>query len=401
MNPSPPVVPNSSGSASEWELDNDCIYLNHGSFGPSPKPVRDARSRWSERIERQPMRFFCREMEEELENASEVLAGFLKTRADRIALLENATVAMNVVSASIGLTNTDEVILTDHEYGAVRNIWQARCRESGSRLITVALPFPPHDDAVVEQIAAAVTSHTRLIVVSHVTSATACVLPVQKICRMAAEKGVPVCVDGPHAVAMLDLNLDAMGCDFYCASCHKWLCAPFGSGFLWVHPRWHSAIRPPIVSWGGSIAGRRPSWKDQTNWSGTRDPAALLSIPDAVRFFHHDRLQEFRSHAHTLVSFARRELLKLPGVNSFCTPEESDFVSMAAVELPVTHGWKPGYHGHPDDLQIQLRDRYQIETLTGCWRERRWLRISAHLYSTLNHMETLVHAVREILNQDQ
>ncbi len=380
-----------------WDLDPNCIYLNHGSFGPSPVPVQQARAEWSRRLERQPMKFFCQEMEEELDRAAAVLAKFLKTQPDRIALLDNATIAMNVVASSVPLNADDEILLTDHEYGAVKNIWQAKCRETGARIVTAQLPFPPTDSEVVDAIESAITPKTRLIVVSHVTSATACLLPIQAICKMAARHNVPVCVDGPHAIAMLDLNLAELGCDFYCASCHKWLCAPFGSGFLWVSPRQTSSIRCPIVSWGGSIAGRASSWKDRTNWLGTRDPAPVLSIPDAIEFFTPERLAEYRSHAHSLISYARRELLKMPGAGPFCTPDESDFVSMAAIELPQTKGWKPGYHGHPDILQIELRDKYQIELLMGSWNNRRFIRVSSHLYTTQAQIEKLVSAVEELI----
>lgn len=379
--------------ASFWNLDPDTTYLNHGSFGPSPVPVQQARAAWSDRLERQPMRFFCQEMEAELDRTSAVLAEFLKTQPERLALIDNATVAMNVVAASIDLKPGDEILLNDHEYGAVKNIWQAKCRESGASLMTATLPFPPTAAEVVTAIESATTPRTRLIVVSHVTSATACILPIKAICQMALSHKIPVCVDGPHAIAMLDVNLNELGCDYYCASGHKWLCAPFGSGFLWVHPRHHPSIRSPIISWGGSIAGRTASWKDRTNWLGTRDPAPLLAMADAVSFFTPERLQQFREHAHTLVSSARRALLDMSGVGTFCTPSESDFVSMAAVELPQPPGWKPGYHGSPDPLQIELRDRHQIEIPVGSWNGHRFLRVSAHLYTTQADIERLLEAL--------
>ena len=380
-----------------WKLNPDCIYLNHGSFGPSPLPVQQARARWSDRLERQPMRFYCQEMELELDRVAGVLARFLGTQGDRIALLDNATMAMNVVASSLTLHTGDEILLTDHEYGAVRNIWQAKCRDSGARIMTAVLPFPLQDAGTVEAIEAVITKKTRLIVVSHVTSATACVLPIKAICQMASRHKIPVCVDGPHAIAMLDVNLNDLGCDFYCASCHKWLCAPFGSGFLWVHPKHMSSIKCPVVSWGGSIAGRDASWKDRTNWLGTRDPAPLLAIGDAIEFFDKARLSEFRSHAHSMVAYARQGLLTIPGSGTFCTPSDTDFVSMVAVELPQTNGWKPGYHGHPDTMQLALRDQYGIELLMGSWNSRRFLRVSSHLYTTLSDIEKLVDSVQRLI----
>ncbi len=380
---------------SHWELDASTIYLNHGSFGPSPRPVMQAREQWSLRLERQPMKFFCRDMEQLLEETAEILAAFLQTKADRLALIDNATLAMNIVAASTDLTPGDEILLTDHEYGAVRNIWNARCQQSGAKVVSAALPFPPQDESVVAAIEARLTPRTRMIVISHVTSPTACILPVKAVCAMARRHGVPVCIDGPHAIAMLDVHPEDIGCDYYCASCHKWLCAPFGSGFLWIHPRQHSGIRCPIVSWGGSIAGRPASWKDRINWLGTRDPAPLLAISAAIEFFSAERLQTFRHYSHSLICSARRKLLELPSVSTFCTPDESDFVSMCGVELPQPKGWKPGYHGHPDPLQLELRDQHGIEVPVGSWNGRRFLRLSAHLYNRPQDFDTLISAIHK------
>ncbi|MCA9059188.1 MAG: aminotransferase class V-fold PLP-dependent enzyme [Planctomycetaceae bacterium] len=385
--------------AEYWELDPETIYLNHGSFGPSPRPVRVAREEWSRQLERQPMRFFCQRMEDELDQTAEILAGFLGTRRERLALIDNATLAMNVAAHSIPLKPGDEVLLTDHEYGAVRNIWSERCRQTGAILRSVRLPFPLDADLTEPTITQHLTDATRVLVVSHVTSPTACCLPVAEICTQARQRGISVCVDGPHAIAMLDLNLDALGCDFYCGSCHKWLCAPFGSGFLWAHPRWHGQIRCPIVSWGGSIAGHASRWQDATNWLGTRDPAPLLAIRSAVEFFTPRTLAAFRQHAHELTTLAQRELLTIPGITSFCTPAESDFVSMVAVELPQPEDWKPGYHGHPDPLQEWLRDECRIEAPVGSWNGHRYLRMSAHLYTTRAQVLQLIDAVRTFLNR--
>ncbi|MCA9048254.1 MAG: aminotransferase class V-fold PLP-dependent enzyme, partial [Planctomycetaceae bacterium] len=363
--------------ASEWQLESGVIYLNHGSFGPAPVSVREACREWSSRLQRQPMKFFCREMEELLEGTAEDLAGFLNTSPARIALTDNATTAMNIVSHSVPLNAGDEVLLTDHEYGAVRNIWQEACRVSGAKLVTATLPYPLSSaDETTAAVAQMFTERTRVVVVSHVTSPTAAILPVQQICRTAGRRNILSVVDGPHAIGMLDVRPDEIGCDYFCASCHKWLCAAFGSGFLWVHPRHHSSVRCPIVSWGGSIAGRAPSWKDRINWLGTRDPAPLLSVSAALTFWKRVGLNTFRSHARQLAVSARDRLLQLPGTGPFCTPGRDDFVSMFAVELPQPADWRPGYHGHPDPLQADLRDRWNIEVPVASWNKRRYLRVS-------------------------
>lgn len=378
-----------------WDLDPETTYLNHGSFGPSPIDVRRIRDEWSARLERQPMKFFCRQMEDELEGVAEALAKFLHTKAARFGLVDNATIAMNIVASSVDLHPDDEVLLTDHEYGAVRNIWQQKCKDVGARLKFVTLPFPIEADKVVSAIESAITDRTKVIVASHVTSPTAAIFPIREICKVARDHKIITAIDGPHAIAMLDVHLDDLGCDFYCASCHKWLCAPFGSGFLWAHPRHHSKIRCPIVSWGGSIAGKPACWQDRVNWLGTRDPAPLLSIPAAIDFLNQIGLNTFRNHAHQLVSNARSQLLAINGITSFCTPNEDDFVSMAAVELPQPAGWEPGYHGHPDPLQVTLRETHGIETPVASWNGRRFLRVSCHLYNSAEHIDRLIAAVQQ------
>lgn len=383
-----------------WSLDADTVYLNHGSFGPSPQPVQDAFVDWNRRVERQPMRFFCEELEERLEETAAHLADRLGTRSNRIVPVDNATFAMNVVACSTDLQGGDEVLLTDHEYGAVRTIWQRRCEATGSRVVTVRLPDPPVPESVTEAVGSALTDQTRLLIVSHVTSATAVTLPVAEICRVARRRRVPVCVDGPHAVGMRDVRLDELGCDFYCASGHKWLCAAFGSGFLWAHPRHQTRIRSPVISWGGSLSGRPPSWKDGLHWPGTRNPAALLSLSAALEFLTDRRLELFRAHAHRLVTRARRSLLEIPGVGSFCTPSESEFVSMCAVELPQPPGWQPGYHGRPDPLQLRLRAE-GIEVPVGSWGGRRCLRVSAHLYNTTDDIDRFLRSVRRLLAEEK
>lgn len=380
--------------AHHWKLDPETIYLNHGSFGPAPVEVCQAREAWSARLQQQPMKFFCEEMENHLDEAASALARFLQTKPHRLALTDNATTAMNIAAATIDLNPGDEVLLTDHEYGAVRNIWIDRCRSAGANLVFTTLPFPLRDDQIIGAIESAVSERTRVIVVSHVTSPTAAILPVRDICRMAKSKGIITVVDGPHAIAMLDVNLGNLGCDFYCASCHKWLCGPFGSGFLWAHPKHHSAVKMPLVGWGGSISGRSPSWQDSINWTGTRDPAAVLSIPAAISFLSSQKLSTFRSHAHELVLQARRQLLEIDEIGPLCTPEESDFVSMVAVELPQPTDWKPGYHGHPDALQLELKQQHKIETPVGSWNGKRFLRVSAHLYNDADQIDRLTTAVK-------
>ncbi|MFP6762496.1 MAG: aminotransferase class V-fold PLP-dependent enzyme [Planctomycetaceae bacterium] len=379
-----------------WSFSADVTYLNHGSFGPSPQLVLDAQAEWTRVLERNPMEFLLHKCEAELEKSLKSLADFLGTTRGNLVFVDNATFAMNIVSASVKLEPGDEVLLNDHEYGAVVRIWRQRCRETGARLVVAGLPVESlTQDSIVEQLFESVSDRTRLIVVSHVTSPTALVLPVEEICRRARERGIRTCIDGPHALATVDVSLRKLDCDFYCGSCHKWLSAPFGSGFLFVSPRRQGTVAPAIVSWGGSIGGRQPSWKDEFVWMGTRNPAAFLATSKAIEFFHPDALSLFREHTRRLTGEAAHRICDMTGQPAIEAGPESRCPSMISIQLADRDGVSEP--GQRDPLQDVLRSRFGIEIPIVHWQGRRLIRISAHLYNTSADVEHLVAALQTAL----
>lgn len=382
---------------SDWLLEEGWVYLNHGSFGPSPRVVVEARERWTRRLESQPMRFLVREMEDLLDASRKTLAGFVGTSPDNIEFMDNATFGMNVAARTIPLGAGDQVLLTDHEYGAVMRIWRERCKETGAELVVRALPEPLSDpQELVDTFFEAVNEKTKVIVVSHVTSQTSAVFPVAEICREARRRKIPVCVDGPHAVAMVPVNLDAIDCDFYCASCHKWLCGPFGTGFLYVAPRWQQRVRPAIVSWGGSVSGREKHWRDEFVWLGTRDPAPFLAVADAVTYLEAAGVETFRTHSHALVKEARGRIEQLTGEAALLPDSEDWYGTM--ITLPLPGGGEEGHqHGRRDPLQTALWEDYQIELPVFSWKRRRFLRVSCHLYNTREDIDRLLDALGQLL----
>ncbi len=377
-----------------WSIDPNVTYLNHGSFGPSPIDVQEARAEWTRQLEAQPMEFFCQRMETELNKAATRLGEFIGTKAGNLLLVDNATVGMNIAATAFDLKPDDEVLLTDHEYGAVQRIWKRKCQAAGAWVVTAELPCPLESAAgIVEAIMNRVTDKTRAIVVSHVTSQTAAILPVKDICKAARAREIPVVIDGPHAVAMLPLNVKDIGCDFYTASCHKWLCGPFGSGFLYAHTRQQPKLRPVHTSWGGSIAGHDKSWKDDFNWIGTRDPAPLLSIPTAINFMERVGLEQFRQHGYSLVRSALHRAIEEFGASALLPDSPEWYGPMVTISIPKPDGWEPATHGKIDVLQLKLRDEHKIEVPVFSWNGHRCLRVSAHLYNSGEDIDRLFEAI--------
>jgi isopenicillin-N epimerase len=371
--------------ASQWQIRPGTIYLNHGSFGPPPAPVREARRTWQEQLDAQPMDFFVRQYEPAWQSARQRLAEFLQASSDDLVFLENATAGMNVVARSVRLRPGDQVLLTDHVYGAVARIWEAACARAGAQRVTVELPRPIETaDQIVSAIERAITDRTRLLVVSHVTSATALVLPIEAICRAAAARAVPVCVDGPHAPLHVPLDLGSLACDYYTASCHKWLSAPFGSGFLYVHPRRQDDIEPAVVSWGRLLPFIPERWDEQFIWSGTRDPSAFLSVPTAIEFFNELGVERVRERMHGLADYARGRLIEALGTQTLAPATSSWYGAMAHVRLA---------DGEGPPLQRLLWETYGIEVPIICWHDRRYVRVSCHLYNTREQIDRLLEAL--------
>lgn len=388
----------------DWSFADETIYLNHGSFGPSPRVVQAVREEWSRRLNANPMDFYLRQFDGAIDHAAERLGKWIGAEGRDLVFVDNATVAMNVVAESLPLGPDDEVLLNDHEYGAVFRIWRSVCEKTGAKIVSPTIGIGSDDQPrrfesasdISEPIIQAITPRTKLIIISHITSPTAIKFPVEEVCRVARERGIPVCIDGPHALAMIDLNLKKIDCDFYCASLHKWLSAPFGSGFLFVHRKWQAKLKPHLTSWGRSLGGCPSRWQDSLNWLGTRDPAPFLSVPAAIDFLESVGLENFRSQTHELARYARQQLEPILGQVATIPDSIDWYGSMIAIPLPadVSRKAKPNAI-HP--LQQKLWNEHHIEALVTECHGHRYLRTSCHLYNSRADIDALCSAVARLL----
>lgn len=375
----------------DWSFPADSIYLNHGSFGPPPRPVRELRQRWIERLDEQPMRVYVKELEPAWLAARERLSLWLGAQPNDLVFVENATYAMNVVAASVKLEPGDEVLLNNHEYGAVKRIWQRACDRAGAKLVEAYVPMRVSQKSdIIDPIVAAMNDKTKIVIVSHITSATAITFPVQEIVSEAHRRGILVCIDGPHAIAQLEVDLDAIGADYYCASCHKWLCAPMGSGFLHVHRSRQSSIEPVLLSWGRLLPALPEQWDEQFRWTGTRDYSPYLALPAAIDYLESFGIERFREATHSMARVVRRELESLLQQPALVPDDIAWYGCMTEVFLP---------EGNWSELQQSLIHEEGIEVPIISFDGRWAIRVSCHLYTRPVHVERLLRALRRELER--
>jgi isopenicillin-N epimerase len=351
-------------------LDPDVVYLNHGSFGACPRPVFERYQAWQRELEREPVDLLGRRLPGLLAEARSVLGGFVGAEPDELAFVPNATTGVNLAARALALQPGDEVLATDLEYGACDLTWEQVCAQTGARYVRV-----PADELLEHR-----TERTRALYLSHITSETALLLPVERIVTDARASGLVTIVDGAHAVAQVDLDLGTLGADFYSGNCHKWLCAPKGAGFLYVAPEWRDRIGGAIVSWGYAEPS---SFISRAERQGTRDSAAYLAVPDAIAFVQeHDE----RARCVALARAARRELCGLLDTEPIA-PEEQ-ILQMASVRLPQPE----------PELSARLFGEHGIEIPTMGPNRDDLLRISIALYNTEEDVERLLDALPRALS---
>lgn len=375
-------------------LDPDVVFLNHGSFGATPKPVFAVYQEWQRRLERQPVYFFTRTSDQELRAAREALATYINADANDLVFVHNATFGVNVVARSLALGPGDEILTTDHEYGACSNAWELACRKTGARYVRRSLPLPGdagYDAAgLVEHFWAGVTPRTRVIYISHITSPTALTLPVALICARARAAGILTVVDGAHAPGQIPLDLHAIDADVYTGNLHKWLCAPKGAGFLWVRPSLQSAIEPLVVSWGYGAERNMYLENDFVSalqWQGTDDPAAYLSVPAAIAFQAEHDWDAVRSRCRRLLAGTLDRIADITGLPPAYGHDGGWYTQMAIAPIPV----------QPDlpAFKARLWERYRIEIPCTNWGGRHFVRISVQGYTTQADLDALVAALGE------
>lgn len=369
-------------------LRPDVVFLNHGSFGACPRPVFDAYQRWQLELERQPVEFLHYRFADLMRQARESLAEYVGVEANDLVYVTNATTALNIVARSLPLKPGDEVLTTDHEYGALDRTWKFVCQRRGAGLVQARLPLPLESpQQVVDAIWGQRTAKTRVLFLSHITSPTALIFPVEALIRLAREAGILTVIDGAHAPGQIPLRLGTLGVDFYAGTCHKWMCAPKGSGFLYARRDVQSLLAPLVVSWGWPSG-----FVDEQQRQGTRDIAAYLSVPAAIDFLRAHHWDGVQQSCHTLARTARLALEAESGLPPLSADAPTWYAQMVSVPVPLVDA---------ERARTRLWQEFKVEAPVTAWNGRSLLRVSIQGYNTDADVDTLVAAVARMIAEER
>jgi isopenicillin-N epimerase len=378
---------------SEFILNPDIVFLNHGSFGACPRSVFESYQHWQLELERQPVEFLGRQAASLMATARQKLAAFIGCSPDEVVYFPNPTTALNMVLRSLDLRPGDEILTTDHEYGACDRTWRFICGHSGARYIQQPIPLPVTiPDDFIESFWSGVNKNTRAIFLSHITSPTALIFPVEEICHRARQAGILTIIDGAHAPGQIPLNLAEIQADIYIGALHKWLMAPKGSAFLYAHLDIQPSLEPLVVSWGYDADpgfGSGNKFIDYHEWQGTRDLAAFLSVPAAIDFYNQMQWDPVRDRCHRLAAATRRRINELTGLPPISPETPTWFGQMCAIRLPNVD---------VDAFKDRLYEVYQIEVPLYRWEDQPLMRVSIQGYNTEKDVDRLVNALAKELS---
>ena len=384
------------GMLAHWALDPDVLYLNHGTVGATPRRSLAAQQRIRDEMERQPSRFLLRDLSghvgmprpepTRMRVAAEAVARFVGANGRDLVFVDNATSGVNAILRSFPLAPGDEILVTDHNYGAVARTAKYVARDRRGSVKTVTVPYPAYDrDRLVATVAAAIGPKTRIAVVDHIAAESALIFPVKEIAALCRSRGVAVVIDGAHVPGVLPLDVPAIGADYYVANLHKWAHAPKSTGFIWAHPSRQADLHPVVISWGYELG-----YTNEFDWVGTRDPSPWLAAPEGIAFLQELGFDAVQRYCHDLVVRAAHLVVDRLGTASAFPIKDDDLGFMATVPLPERLGATPE---HAAALRDKLLFDHGIEVQVHASGGRLRMRICAQVYNELADYERLADAL--------
>ena len=368
-------------------LDKETIHLNHGSFGACPKPIFDALISWQKKLEFNPAKFLAFDIFVHLEKSRESLSEYINCDKNDIVFFPNPSTALNTVIKSLDLKKDDEILTTNHEYGALDKTWNFICKNTGAKYIkqNIKLPLKSKNEFI-NKFIKEINKNTKVIFMSHITSPTGLIFPAEELCRIARENNIFCIIDGAHVPAHIDLDIKKLNPDIYTGACHKWMCAPKGTSFLYAKKNIQDDINPLVVSWGydAEVPGVS-KYLDYHQWQGTNDPSPYLTVPDVIAFLKKYNWKDVSLNCRKINIEARKLVNKT--LNK--TPiSDDDFIGqMSAIEVKCT-----------DSIQLikKLYEDFKIVVPIVKWENKMLLRFSIQAYNSMEDIEKLIFAMKKL-----
>tara|TARA_B100000073_G_scaffold149905_1_gene123567 strand:+ start:338 stop:1480 length:1143 start_codon:yes stop_codon:yes gene_type:complete len=367
-------------------LDPKITYLNHGSFGACPTPIFNELIKWQKKLELEPTKHLAFDVYEYLEQSRISLSNYIDCNKDDIIFSPNPSTALNTVIKSLDLKKNDEILTTNHEYGALDKTWKFICKKTGAKYIQTDIPLPfLSEKDFIERLEAKITSKTKIIFASHITSSTAIIFPAKKISALAKKHNLFCIIDGAHAPAFIDLSIKKINCDVYVGACHKWMCSPKGVSFLYVKKNYQNKIDPLVVSWGyDSDFPSKSKFLDYHQWQGTKDMSAYLTIPYTIKFLKENNWNKIREKCNKINIWARNEINNLLDKENVC--DDKFLGQMSSIYMDI--------EANPKN-NIEFYKKYNIQVPFILWNNKSFFRISIQVYNTKEDIHKLLYALKK------
>ena len=371
----------------EFKLDPNFIYLNHGSFGACPNPIFEERSKWQEELEKHPVSFIEDRVVELIDWSRDKLSDYIHCHKDDLVYFPNPTTAMNMVIRSLNLSHGDEVLTSNHEYGAMDRTWKFMSKKKGFHYSQVNINLPMQVDEFISSFISRINKNTKVLFLSHITSSTGIRFPIEELCKMAKEKGIITIIDGAHVPGHIPLNLNKLNVDIYTGACHKWMLCPKGTSFLFASKEIQNTLEPLVVSWGWeSEYPSHSQFLDFHQYQGTNDPSSYLTVPRAIEFLDSNNWSEIQDHCHKMTIKSREILLETVKTKKICS--DSSLGQMASIQINIDNR---------NNLDKFLKEQKIVIPIIQ-WEEFILLRVSFQCYNTMEEIEFLNKNLRKYLN---
>ena len=377
---------------SQFLLNPGITYLNFGSFGACPKPIFEDYQNWQRELETEPVQFMTVNGPRYLKTSREALAQYIHCNADDVVYVTNPSYGINIIAKSLQLNAGDEILSTNLEYGALDRTWNYYCKKAGAKYVRQEISLPlVSKEQFVDDFFKGLTSKTKAIFISHITSATALIFPVKEICDIAKAKGLFTIVDGAHVPGHIPLDIAELQADVYTGACHKWMCAPRGCSFLYVKKEWQHLFDPLLISWGYDSASTSDSqFLDYHQFQGTRDFSAFLTVPRTIQFLQENDWPAVAKDCRQIAQSNYMRFCNLLNTKPLC-PVTDEFLGQMC-SIPVSTS-------QPQKLQQLLFEKYGIEVPVMKQGDLTFIRYSIQAFNSQEDLDKLYDALKEIIGE--